>query len=363
MKLKYIDSIRGVAILMVIFVHTSQPIKGLNSIIKGIADYGQMGVQLFFVASAYTLCLSASYRSKESHKIKKYLIRRFFRIAPLYYIGILVYFLISLVESIYRNGDIILHDRYTFQNLLSNLSFTHGFYGPANNNIVPGGWSIGTEMAFYLIFPSLYFISNKKIKSSKSVFLWILFGLFSSQIILFILMSNDINIENNNFIYYNLINQLPVFFIGIGYYFIIKHNSFNYNWMIDLAVFIFLTILSMYLWHIIKINYLFSVIPFISGLSFVFLIEVFRKIDFLNNKLLVRIGRVSFSMYIIHFIFAHHISGFILKVINPSNSLFLLFLFFITSVLGSFSLALLSQKYIEVPFIKLGKKIILNIRI
>lgn len=47
MKLKFIDSIRGVAILMVILVHTAQKISDLHVLTRIIAEYGQMGVQLF----------------------------------------------------------------------------------------------------------------------------------------------------------------------------------------------------------------------------------------------------------------------------------------------------------------------------
>ncbi len=359
MKLKYIDSIRGIAILMVILVHTTQKISGLNFLTKWIADYGQMGIQLFFVASAYTLCLSASYRESESEKIKKYAIRRFFRVAPLYYFGILVYFLSSLIGSIYKNGVIVVPVKYSFENIISNILFFHGFYKPANNNIVPGGWSIGTEMAFYVVFPILYFVASKKINESfRNITLWVLLGFSSSQIVLLILNSNGINITNNNFVYLNLINQIPVFFIGIGYYFSKPHENLNHNWLFDLVAFILLTIASIYLWRIVKINYLFSVIPFVSGLSFVFLIEIFRKKEFLNQNLLVRIGKVSFSMYIIHFIFAHTITGLISpKFVNVLNSEFSLILFFVMSILGSFSLALLSEKYIEKPFIKIGKKL------
>jgi peptidoglycan/LPS O-acetylase OafA/YrhL len=279
-------------------------------------------------------------------------------------LGLLGYFVLSLIESIYRNGDIVIPVKYSFENIVSNLFFIHGFYSPANNNIVPGGWSIGTEMAFYLVFPILFFIARKKINESFiNVAIWIALGFFSSQIVLLILKLNGINIVNNNFVYFNLINQIPVFFIGIGYYFIKPQDNLNYNWLFDLAAFIILTIVSMYLWHKVRISYLFSVIPFISGLSFIFLMEVFRKKEFLNQNLLVRIGKVSYSMYIFHFIFAHTITGYISpKLVNVLNSEFSLILFFVIATLGSFGLALFSEKYIEKPFINLGKKIISRLK-
>lgn len=362
MKLKHIDSIRGVAILLVILVHTSQSINGLTFLTRWVAEYGQMGVQLFFVASAYTLCLSANFRQNEDQMLKKYAIRRLFRIAPIYYLGIIGYFIISLIMSIYHNGNIVIDSKYTFKNIISNIVFVHGFYYPANNNIVPGGWSIGTEMAFYLIFPALFFVAKKQINASfKKSAIWIVAGLMLSQVSLLFLKWNGINISNNNFVYFNLINQIPVFFIGMGYYFINPLKNLSHKWTIDLGAFIILTFASIYLWQIVKINYLFSIIPFISGISFLFLIEIFRKKDFLNHPFLIRIGQVSFSMYIIHFIFA----GTITRIISPKfadilNSELSLTLFFLISILGSFTIALLLEKFIEKPFIKLGNKIILK---
>lgn len=364
MKLKHIDSIRGVAILLVVLVHVSQRISGLFFLSRWIADYGQMGVQLFFVASAYTLCLSAKFRETEDQKFMKYGIRRFFRIAPLYYLGLFGYFLLSVFKLFKDSGHIVIPSSYTFKNVMSNVLFVHGFYEPGNNTIVPGGWSIGTEMAFYLVFPFLFGIANNKINESvRRIIIWILAGLILSQVGLQIFLLSGMNMANNTFVYYNLINQLPVFFIGMGYYFINPQKSLNYKWTIDLVVFIVLTALSVYLWRILQINYLFSIIPFISGLSFLCLIEIFRKVDVLNHPFLIRIGKVSFSMYIIHFVFAYTVSGKVLpKLLNVVNSELILVLLFVFSALASFILALLSEKLIEKPFVKLGKKIILNVK-
>jgi peptidoglycan/LPS O-acetylase OafA/YrhL len=68
-NLDYVDAMRGIAILMVILVHTSQNIKIESELISLFCRYGQMGVQLFFVASAFTLCNSAENRNNEPNKI------------------------------------------------------------------------------------------------------------------------------------------------------------------------------------------------------------------------------------------------------------------------------------------------------
>ncbi len=178
MKLNYIDSIRGVAILMVILVHAAQSVPGLSPLTSLLADYGQMGVQLFFVASAYTLCLSATKRRGESRGWLKYAIRRYFRIAPLYYLGILIYFGRALIEA--ANGIVgrTLLEDYSLANVAANVLLVHGFYPPANNTVVPGGWSIGTEVAFYAIFPTIFYLASRVEigKHFSRIVAWILGG-------------------------------------------------------------------------------------------------------------------------------------------------------------------------------------------
>lgn len=117
-KLEYINILRGVAVLMVILVHTSQSVKGIHFITYEIAAYGQMGVQLFFILSAYTLCLSMEKRGA-SEGLMPFYLRRYFRIAPLYYFGILFYgFCNSALKFDMLN--------FSLKNIAANLLFIHG---------------------------------------------------------------------------------------------------------------------------------------------------------------------------------------------------------------------------------------------
>lgn len=364
-KLNHIDSIRGIAILMVISVHVAHSMTfvgmKLGKIEWLLTEYGHMGVQLFFVASAYTLCLSSENRENETNKNLKFFIRRFFRIAPAYYlIGILLYFVLAFLSG--RNV-ITSIENYTLTNVLANLFFINGFYPPANNNIVPGGWSIGTEMAFYLIFPFLfYYIKRINKLNYKYLFGCFILMVIVSLTISSILFKNNHDIGLNSFLYYNLYNQLPVFFIGIMYYFSEKQNIFNYNRIYDVIAFCFFSAISLSLWAL-QIDYLFSIIPIISAISFVFLVNIFKKFKNINISILIRIGTLSYSMYLIHWLFARLISLFILiKLIKPNTNGVLIFVgLFIMSVICTFFISILSEKYIEKPFMRFGKRIINNL--
>ncbi len=214
-KLAYIDLVRGIAILLVVWVHHSQSFHGLQLIRRGLASYGQMGVQFFFVASAFTMSLSASTRRYEPHTVSNFLIRRYFRIAPLYYVGILLYLVIR------RFGADGGRQTDTPQNLLANVAFVHGFAPSALNDVVPGGWSIAVEMMFYVIFPALFRICLR---------IYALYGRLGLIALSVVALALDASIQVlvvalggaaiaiNNFWYFNIVNQLPVFVVGTSFY-------------------------------------------------------------------------------------------------------------------------------------------------
>jgi peptidoglycan/LPS O-acetylase OafA/YrhL len=82
-KYDYIDALRGLAVLGVVSVHTTQLVRPASAGLQTLASAGGSGVQLFYLASALTLFLSLDTRkSTERNSTLKFFIRRYFRIAP-----------------------------------------------------------------------------------------------------------------------------------------------------------------------------------------------------------------------------------------------------------------------------------------
>jgi len=352
-KLNYVDSLRGVAILMVMLVHTRSKISGLPLGIESFSSYGQMGVQLFFVISAYTLCLSASRRKDEQHQLVNYFIRRYFRIAPLYYVGIIIYIVIRFLQ--YKGN---LPSYYTPLNIFANLTFIHGFYPPANNHIVPGGWSIGTEMTFYAIFPILFNLLEKRsLRTAIKLFFLSVGFSFSIELLLVFFLHKPF--VDNSFLYFNIVNQLPVFILGI-LLFKLQEINFLDKWHIvfDYIFFLLFTALCLLLWHS-HLPLVFFAIPILAGISFIFLFNIFSKVERLNVKPLTKLGRVSFSAYILHFIFAYILAEKVNRIVaGRMNSSLLLLLLFAFTVFGTFILASITERLVEKPGAKLGVKLI-----
>jgi len=365
MKYGYIDSMRGIAILMVILVHTSNALILDSGVLSILSKYGQMGVQLFFVASAFTLCLSFSRRKDEHAPVLAFYIRRFFRIAPMYYLGIAGYFILWTLINYVNSGEIIVPEQHTPINIMANALFFHGVYEPANNSIVPGGWSIGTEVLFYLIFPLLMLLLYQRLKGR--LFLILAFPFLVLAIIFLVVnILAGISVENNSFIYYSIFLQFPVFATGIALFFLLdSYETLLLRMRISIIalLFILFSMLSIYVGWVVQIENAFIFVPFLSAISFFFLVELFRRVEKLNPKILISVGQRSYSMYLIHFFFAYHVTGILNKQVlsqffNIEISLLLTYLF---SACASYIIAGYTYKYIEVYFIKLGSSLIKKI--
>jgi peptidoglycan/LPS O-acetylase OafA/YrhL len=362
-KLHYIDSLRGVAILMVLFNHTCESISNLPKIIADVGYYGKYGVQLFFVMSAYTLCLSMHNRNKETSLIN-YFIRRFFRIAPLYYSGIIIYFVMYYIDTTYSFKTFLPYHHYGAKELVTNITFTHGLLSDTFNALVLGGWSIGTEMAFYLVFPFLFFMFTK----IENKYVLILTPLLSAIVIsVFFRALPHIfpPISNHNFEFYycSLLNQLPVFLVGISLFF--YSINFSINKLVTNYSFVFFIGMTVILIVLLSNNYLrdITIYTFLVALSFLFLFFVFKNSQLFNFKFLQKIGQLSYSIYIVHFLFAWGFSSYINEWLSPTiNSTIILCIAFFASFLLSFGLSLITNYVIESPGIKLGSKLISKLK-
>ncbi|HVO33504.1 MAG TPA: acyltransferase, partial [Elusimicrobiota bacterium] len=162
-RLAYIDALRGWAILAVLVVHTGLW-QTMPAPWNGMVGFGARGVQLFYIVSAWTLLLSMQRRfGQERHPYLSFGIRRLCRIAPMFYVALVLYlWLFGTGPSYWAPNGI------RPACVVANLFFVSGLHPEWINAIVPGGWSVAVEMTFYLLVPLMY----QRIRTLRSAILW-----------------------------------------------------------------------------------------------------------------------------------------------------------------------------------------------
>jgi peptidoglycan/LPS O-acetylase OafA/YrhL len=294
--------------------------------------------------------------------LKEYFIRRYFRIAPMFYLGIIIYFLANCFFINRFDSSLIRY--YTPTGILVNVLFLNGFVPAYNNTIVPGAWSIGTEMAFYLVFPLLFvWLNNKKVGYIVKVLL-----AYTIVVILLLLIQSTLSairvLHNDNFWYYNFLNQLPVFMWGILLYKQVT-QPFVKNQVTAIAMMITGIVLFFLFWSLEqRFAASFFLVPFFAGMAMFALGCLLQRLQYVF-KPLNSIGQASFSIYIFHFLITHYLfpylyESYLFRIIKNTSIVFALD--FVLTLAVSFGIAAFTRAFIEEPGIKLGNKLIARLK-
>ena len=360
----FIDALRGLAVLGVIFAHCSQQIAGLPQWVQALSIQGSRGVQLFFVASALTLFLSINYRKpNESAPTTNFFIRRFFRIAPLFYVAIIFYTILDgFAPRQWAPHGI------TWVHILATFTFMHAWHPTSITSVVPGGWTIAVEMTFYLFVPFLY----SKIRRLYTALWATLLTLLASVAIRFVAIKLIASVCPSSYLYlvkpftfFWFPTQAPVFLLGIILYFLLKAHLDEVNrgktFSAEKLSSLFL-IVSGYLFLAFAFGS-FTFIPhhFLYGIAFVLFSYSLARYPYslFVNKIICYIGKISFSGYVWHFVpirIMNKKMPVMLDLLPHAGTRFLIF-FFLT-LIATIVIASLSYHYIEVPGMRLGRIII-----
>lgn len=150
-----LDALRGLAIVGVLLFHAYIVNVIPHLLWSRTVGQGAEGVGLFFIVSALTLSASWHNRKRRDPKpTAAFWARRFFRIAPLFYVVLVIAWLIGQGKPGYA-PNAMAQNVFTPGNLLAHVTFAFGWIPAYQNSWLGVEWSIGTEMAFYLLFPLL----------------------------------------------------------------------------------------------------------------------------------------------------------------------------------------------------------------
>ncbi len=223
-NIPYLDSLRGVAVLLVVVFHfwggagkptILLPVPGGHIDLTPLIACGFVGVNLFFILSGFLLSqyfFKADFRGRPRPSLRTFFRHRFFRIVPGYYfcIFLLVLFLCpgfvnpNLVYSHEGILDLALHAVF-LQDLLPTGV---GQYNPAL-------WTLTLEMLFYLSLPFVIplFFRNRwlfgLVVCTALSYLWVVAGAHAPQPLIDVLQSGYARVFHQTK-YPNTVNEYAV---------------------------------------------------------------------------------------------------------------------------------------------------------
>lgn len=218
-RLAFLDSLRGLAALYVILYHMSlmpKPHLGLPSYAASFVLFGGSGVTLFFIVSAFSLCLTMPRRPDGRPDLLIFYTRRLFRIAPFFFFMVLV--------TLFRDYHVF-HVSHSAEEILASLSFLFNFFPKHVESFVWASWTISVEMLFYMLFPFLYRVHESATKIIYTFLSFLFLALIFKEIVFASGLPAALQGSYYNF---SVFHNLPIFICGIfGFYVVSQPTRFH----------------------------------------------------------------------------------------------------------------------------------------
>ncbi len=144
-RLANIQSLRGIAALLVVFSHLMviERKYSPDQLLGSWADYGQVGVDLFFVISGFIMVHVAMKMRRGGKAVLEFLFARMTRVYPLYWLVSAAVLMVWLVRP-----DMVFSSFKTEPNIIKSFLL----YPDTRDPLLAVGWTLIHEIGFYLVF-------------------------------------------------------------------------------------------------------------------------------------------------------------------------------------------------------------------
>ena len=353
-----IHGLRGIAALAIVLYHL-QHLALINPppFFQFIGrDFGY-GVHLFFIMSAFSLMHSTDYRLNQQHWASDYLIKRFFRIAPLYYC-VMVFMIVAQMYYQDVSGE-------TFVNLIDillNATFTFEFV--PWSGFVWGGWAIGVEMIFYVVFPFLILV----IRSHRSALFFLLISIIVSSSVRSALHMEHINAVSPtkwDWSYFAFAPNLCFFAFGMYAYratLLLERKTALMRIVIPfIAIILMGGLMLTNVDQPLMTGSRWDLIIWGIGFTALCMWQSSNPTSAIANRFFEHLGERSYSLYLVHPVLITFTKGYLTQFYTFFMPYVGAYAFFICSVLIIGMLLIIVEvtyRIIEIPGIRLGRRLI-----
>lgn len=335
-----LDHIRALAAFLVFtwhFVHRNNVIPTYFVPAFGplsIFEEGHTGVALFMTLSGY---LFAKLIDRKEIDYVAFLWNRLIRLGPLLMLVLLVAYAIRI-----KNG---------LPPVDALTQFLSGFVTPDWPN---GGWSIAVELHFYLILPFLL----KHIRRNAYVALYFVVAVIAARYVLYAYLG-----QIQNLAYSTIVGRIDQFALGIFAFYAGRQREANTP--------VFLLSATVFVMFIYAFNYhggaydgvsspspdpIYIIFPVVEGAFYSGLIWYYDNVRWAAPKSVSRalsfVGKISYSIYLLHFFVVFRLSEAFVRHVDPQPSYGVMLLASLIAFILTLPIAWISYRYVENAFMR-----------
>lgn len=346
-----LDGLRGVAVLIVMLYHLELLVPELNMFVRG----GFLGVDVFFVLSGFliTSVLMKEYSRTGKISLKNFYWRRFLRLAPAFWVFLLVMYIFGNTILPPREAAVIYENDNFLYSFFYAMNWHRAFGFGATGNL-NHTWSLAIEEQFYIVW-SLFLVGAYFFcRNRKQIFLLTLATVLG---LTFLRSFRAISGTETTILYYSTESRIDAILIGCG-------AAMIFGWrLIDREFFrsknfgraaVFAGALSMAIIfsfsHEDRLLYAGAMTVFSISVSLVILWLITNEESYLSRVFaftpLRLAGQISYALYLWHYAFfefgkKYFSSGFLQVSVGISLA---------------FAVSVMSYFLIEKPFLQMKSK-------
>lgn len=354
-----LEGLRGWAASSIVVYHVAH-LHGLQGggLIGVVREYFGLGVPLFFIVSAFSLYHAHFDRPFTIASQRAFFVKRFFRIAPLFYLLLL-----------YMNGRQLVLEGSIFplRKIAGSVMFIFGLIPGFGEGIVWASWSIGIEMIFYLLFP-IFLLFARSIRSAG--FVLAVTTLLAVQHYRAVTASL---VQPPFHALYNYVRFMPIFVAGILAFFVHRRLMVGDGMIRRRAAIAMLTaaaLICVVLVGTVPLTFAeggyrpaMSNFWLVMGFSFAFTLvvvaEATRPTALMTNAVSRGLGKTSYSLYLVHVILIQASVPLVAAIRTrfPMSDLADFFAISAATFVVLVPLCWATYRFVELPGMRLGSRV------
>jgi peptidoglycan/LPS O-acetylase OafA/YrhL len=364
------DMARGFAALWVFIFHAKGLFGVSSATLYSVAEYGSLGVPMFFVISGFVITYSAESMLAKDNKPFIFLKKRFLRIYPVFWFSILVVLAMPYIMefvSLFKTGvyeaPANILTIFNFSEWVNFITLTKVFFAVDGDlqgqfNVINSVyWSLAIEIQFYIV-----------------MFLAMLLGRFYRYAILIVTLVSLVNIVAPLGAHPGLfLNYWPMFSCGIvlaymtRFYFSVDSMLINNNSKLILYSLPCLSALLLFYVtvYVTKSYFVFSVLFTVFLWCAAPLEGALNRVKKGDKKLLslvldffLFLGVMSYSVYLLHAKIFQLPEMFVRQIMGPQNILYGLLVIILTLLLCVPFHCFIERKFMSKTYEKIVSKVV-----